>query len=114
MIQAAGCVVVRDGRVLLIHRERYDDWSLPKGKLEAGETWEDAAAREVWEETGLRCELGEPLGSTHYAPGGHAKEVRWFRMTCDGEIGATVFTMSRSARWIRLSRASRGPASRWV
>ena len=80
---------MRHGRVLLVHRERYDDWSLPKGKLEAGETWEDAALREVWEETGLRCELGEVLGSTHYAPGGSQKEVRWFRMTSDGEPHAT-------------------------
>ena len=55
---------MRDGRVLLVHRERYDDWSLPKGKLEDGESWEDAALREVWEETGIRVspeQLGEPV-----------------------------------------------------
>jgi 8-oxo-dGTP diphosphatase len=62
VIRAAGGVVVRDGRVLLVHRDRYDDWSLPKGKLEPGETWEDAALREVWEETGVRCTLGPFLG----------------------------------------------------
>jgi hypothetical protein len=51
------------------------------------------ALREVLEETGLRCTLGEPLGSTTYAPGGIDKEVRWFRMeptddsgTPDGEV----------------------------
>ena len=89
MIRAAGGVVVRDGRVLIVHRARYDDWSLPKGKLEAGESWEDAALREVREETGLRCELGEFLGSSHYAPGGIKKEVRWWAMTSDDEAHPT-------------------------
>src|SRR5918998_4427047 len=55
-IEAAGGVVTGDdGRVLLVHRPRYDDWTLPKGKLDAGESFEDAALREVEEETGLRC-----------------------------------------------------------
>ena len=60
-VRAAGGVVVRDGadgpEVAVVHRPRYDDWSLPKGKLEPGEEWEQAALREVEEETGLRCEL---------------------------------------------------------
>ena len=89
MIRSAGGVVVRDGRVLLIHRDRYDDWSLPKGKLEAGETWEQAALREVREETGLRCALGEFLGSSHYTPGGIEKEVRWWAMTSGDEAQPT-------------------------
>jgi len=89
VIRAAGGVVVRDGRVLVVHRARYDDWSLPKGKLEPGETWESAAIREVSEETGLQCELGEFLGSSHYAPGGIDKEVRWWAMTADGEAHPT-------------------------
>ncbi len=52
-MRAAGGVVVRDGRVLLVHRPAYDDWTLPKGKLDAGESWQEAARREVEEETGL-------------------------------------------------------------
>ena len=70
--RAAGGVVVRDGRVLVVHRPRYDDWSLPKGKLRLGESWEAAAVREVEEETGLRCELGELVGGMDYAAVGQA------------------------------------------
>jgi len=46
-IRAAGGVVVQDGKVLVVHRPRYDDWSLPKGKLKRGEDWGEGALREV-------------------------------------------------------------------
>ncbi len=85
MIRAAGGIVVRDGRVLLVHRLRYDDWTLPKGKLEPGESWEQAALREVAEEAGVRCELGRFVGSTHYDHRGEPKEVRWWAMTTADE-----------------------------
>ena len=84
-IRAAGGVVVRDGEVLLVHRPRYDDWSLPKGKLDDGETFEEAALREVLEETGYTCVLGPWLGSTHYESRGGSKEVRWFLMEARGD-----------------------------
>ncbi len=58
-VEAAGGIVERDGRIAVVHRPRYDDWSLPKGKLDRGETFEQAALREVHEETGLVCELGD-------------------------------------------------------
>jgi len=80
VIKAAGGIVMRDGAVLLVHRPRYDDWSFPKGKLNSGESWEDAALREVEEETGLRCTLGEEVGRTHYEVGGEPKEVRYYAM----------------------------------
>jgi 8-oxo-dGTP diphosphatase len=86
-LRAAGGVVVRDGQVLVVHRGRHDDWTFPKGKLEDGESWEQAALREVEEETGVRCELGPPLGSTRYPFREGTKEVRWFRMTPLGEPG---------------------------
>ena len=84
-VEAAGGVVVRgDGEPLelvVVHRPRYDDWSLPKGKLESGERWEDAALREVEEETGLRCELGDELESARYRDRkGRDKLVRWWLM----------------------------------
>ena len=74
-----------DGRVALVHRPRYDDWSLPKGKLDPGETWEQAALREVHEETGLSCRLGPELPSIEYTDNkGRSKRVRYWRMECDG------------------------------
>jgi 8-oxo-dGTP diphosphatase len=84
-VRAAGGVVVRerDGHpeVAVVHRPKYDDWSLPKGKLDGGETWEQGALREVEEETGLRCEIEEELEPARYTDQkGRSKEVRWFRM----------------------------------
>jgi 8-oxo-dGTP diphosphatase len=80
-VRAAGGLVVRDGKVLLIHRPKYDDWSFPKGKCNPGEGDEACALREVEEETGLRCELLDELGHTSYHDGrGRSKIVRYWRM----------------------------------
>jgi 8-oxo-dGTP pyrophosphatase MutT (NUDIX family) len=103
-LRAAGGIVVRDGCVLLVHRPKYDDWAFPKGKLEAGETWEAAAVREVEEETGLHCELGDYVGSTHYAVGAGMKEVRFFGMTASGEAEARGEV--DEVRWVPLEDAA--------
>jgi 8-oxo-dGTP diphosphatase len=80
-VQAAGGVLVRDGRVALVHRPKYDDWTLPKGKLDPGETFEEAALREVSEETGIRAELGPELPSTRYRDSkDRPKIVRYWEM----------------------------------
>jgi 8-oxo-dGTP diphosphatase len=84
-IAAAGGLVVRDGiggsEVAVVHRPRYDDWSLPKGKLAAGEAWSAAALREVEEETGFRCALGPELEPASYRDRkGRPKLVRWWLM----------------------------------
>jgi len=103
LVRAAGGVIVRDGSVLLVHRPKYDDWSLPKGKLEGDESWEQAALREVEEETGLRCTVGEEIGRTHYVVLQGPKEVRYFRMTCDGEPRAQ--NEVDAVRWVALDDA---------
>jgi 8-oxo-dGTP diphosphatase len=85
-IEAAGGVVVADdGQVLLVHRPRYDDWTLPKGKLDRGETFEEAALREVREETGLRCTLGREVARTEYRDSkDRPKVVRYWLMEVEG------------------------------
>jgi 8-oxo-dGTP diphosphatase len=103
VVRAAGGVVVRDGSVLLVHRPKYDDWSLPKGKLEGDETWEEGALREVEEETGLRCELGAEVGRTNYEVAAGPKEVRYFRMRCEGEPHAQ--NEVDDVRWVPLAEA---------
>ncbi|WP_341253402.1 NUDIX hydrolase [Euzebya pacifica] len=88
-VRAAGGVVWRRTdtvEVLLVHRPRYDDWSMPKGKLDDGESFEDAAVREVEEETGIRAALGEALGEVRYVDHkGRDKVVRWWAMEADRE-----------------------------
>jgi 8-oxo-dGTP diphosphatase len=81
VVRAAGGLVVRDGKVVLVHRPKYDDWSFPKGKCDEGESDEACALREVEEETGLRCELLDEIGRTNYVDSrGRPKVVRYWRM----------------------------------
>jgi 8-oxo-dGTP diphosphatase len=93
-VRAAGGVVVRalakhQLEVLLVHRPRYDDWTLPKGKAAADEGDEQCALREVEEETGLRCTLGRELASTEYVDRkNRPKVVRYWEMTPIAGIAA--------------------------
>jgi 8-oxo-(d)GTP phosphatase len=73
-ILAGGAVVTREHQlrgteVVIVHRKRYDDWTLPKGKLDIGESLPACAVREVWEETGVTIRLGVPLDSITYQAG---------------------------------------------
>ena len=88
VIEAAGGLVWREtptGRELaLIHRERYNDWTLPKGKRETGESWQETALREVLEETGLKVKLGQFAGSLGYSVNGIPKVVLFWHMKLAG------------------------------
>ena len=109
LIRAAGGVVLRregeDFEVVLVHRSRYRDWTFPKGKAHPGERDEDCALREVEEETGLRCELGEELESTAYRDSkDREKVVRYWRMhVIKGELHPR--NEIDAAEWIPLEDA---------
>jgi 8-oxo-dGTP diphosphatase len=82
VILAAGGVLCRGaGEVMVVHRKQHRDWSLPKGKLEPGETFEQAALREVREETGYTAALGEYLGAFGYETKARPKVVLFWRMS---------------------------------
>ena len=112
MIEAAGGVVWRHGskgtlKVLLVHRGRYDDWTLPKGKLDPGESHHDAALREVEEETGLRCRAHEELPEVYYEDRkGRPKRVRYWSMEpIDGEFEPNAEV--DEVRWLTLDGADK-------
>ena len=108
-VLAAGGVVWRRGdagvEVVLVHRPKYDDWSLPKGKLDEGESFEDAALREVEEETGMRCELGPFLDEVEYRDHkDREKLVRYWAMEAgDGDFAPDDEV--DELRWVPIAEA---------
>ena len=107
-IRAAGGVVVDEsGRVLIVHRPRHEDWSLPKGKLDRGESFEDAALREVLEETGLRCRLRQELEPVRYVDRrGRPKVVRYWVMDVAQDHGFAPNDEVDELRWLELPAAA--------
>jgi 8-oxo-dGTP diphosphatase len=110
VVRAAGGVVFRRAgdespEVLLVHRPKYDDWTIPKGKNAPGETDERAALREVEEETGLRCDLLYELPGSRYRDArGRQKVVRYWAMRpLAGEF--TPHDEVDEARWLPLAEA---------
>jgi 8-oxo-dGTP pyrophosphatase MutT (NUDIX family) len=110
-VQAAGGVVWRrapsgETEILVVHRPKYDDWSLPKGKLTPGESHEDGARREVAEETGLDVSLGRELATSFYRDSeGRSKVVRYWAM----EPVGGEFRPNREvdeARWAPVKEAT--------
>ena len=105
-MHAAGGVVWRatepDGlQIAVVHRPRYDDWSLPKGKLDPGETFEQAAVREVEEEIGARCELGDELPPTTYRDHkGRLKLVRYWLMEASEAFDFVANEEVDELRWL--------------
>ena len=109
VVRAAGGLVLRRRNdateVLLVHRPAYDDWSFPKGKAAPDESDADCALREVQEETGLRCEVGEPVGETRYHDSrDRPKVVRYFTMRAlDGAFAP--HSEIDDARWLPVEAA---------
>lgn len=110
-VWAAGGVVWRPGvagpadvEIAVVHRPKYDDWTLPKGKAEPGETLVDTAVREIAEETGQHVVLGRHLDDVHYDLGSTRKHVRyWSARALDGEFvaGDEVDEL----RWLSVDKA---------
>jgi len=108
-IRAAGGLVWRDsvhGReIAVIHRARHRDWTLPKGKLEPGEDWKEAAVREVKEETGYCVQLKSFAGKISYNIKGTPKVVQFWNME---PIGESKFEPSKEVdrvRWLSVQKA---------
>jgi 8-oxo-dGTP diphosphatase len=109
-IRAAGGVLTRRAgdvvEVLVVHRSRYDDWSLPKGKADDGEPDEEAARREVEEETGVRPRLGEELSTVRYRDRkDRPKRVRYWHMTVDHDRPFVPSSEVDEVRWLPLAEA---------
>ena len=109
IVRAAGAVLVDGERVALVHRPRYDDWTLPKGKNEPGEDDIAAALREVWEETGFHGRIERDLGVVRYTVEKHGavlpKVVRYYVM----HVGAGAFEPNHEVdelRWVTREQAA--------
>ncbi len=114
MIEAAGGGVLRGTgerrEVLVVHRPRYDDWSLPKGKLDAGEDAVAGALREVEEETGVQATPGRALPELRYRDArDRPKRVRWYVMqpTSGDPSERPADDEIDEARWVSICEASR-------
>jgi 8-oxo-dGTP diphosphatase len=114
-VGAAGGLVTRSGadggaddlEVVVVHRPKYDDWSFPKGKVEKGETDEQAAAREVREETGFDCVLEAEFATVRYVDGrGRPKRVRYWLMTVVGGAASIPNREVDELRWLSPGDAS--------
>ena len=112
LIKAAGAVAWRpgpDGRpeILLVHRRKYDDWSLPKGKVEPGEVLAVTAVREVLEEGGARLALGRRLNSIRYNVGGRPKRVHyWSASVASVDDRAVPNDEVDQIEWVAADRAA--------
>src|SRR3989339_484973 len=115
MIEKAGTIIWRHSQtsnqkeeILLVHRQRYDDWSLPKGHLEEGETPLQAALRETKEETGFDCKFLTPLPDFVYtmSSGEHARVFMFFGVLKDSSQNFDPQdTEVDEIKWVTLAQA---------
>lgn len=108
-VRASGGIVTRGTKdnleIALVHRPSYDDWSIPKGKNDRNESSEEAALREVWEETGMYCRLDGPAGTVRYRVRSGLKEVEYFFMRPLRFDGFKPNSEVDEVTWVSLKKA---------
>jgi 8-oxo-dGTP diphosphatase len=104
VIRAAGALLWRRSsigyEIAVIHRRRYDDWTLPKGKLQGSESWRQAALREVREETGYDASMLGFAGAVGYQSNGTPKVVRFWHMMAKGEPASQIDEEVAEVFWL--------------
>ncbi len=111
-VWAAGGVIRRgagdDEQVAVVHRPKYDDWSFPKGKVDPGESWAQAAVREVFEEADVVAVLGVELPAVSYRDHkGRSKVVRYWEMSVAVELPFRADDEIDEIRWLDRDGARR-------
>ncbi|HKT52477.1 MAG TPA: NUDIX hydrolase [Candidatus Angelobacter sp.] len=109
VIRAAGGILQRvtprGDEVLIVYRKRYQDWILPKGEVKDGESFQEAALREVAQETGCSCQLGNYLGTISYSDHGTPKVIMFWKMTVLEEHPVLDAAETAEVAWIPLPAA---------
>ncbi len=110
VIQAAGGILwKKDGKknkLVIVHRHKHDDWSLPKGKVDKGENWKQAAKREVLEETGYVGKIKKYAGSISYLLDGTPKVVLFWHMSVKSEKPGKMNGEVDEVRWVTIDQAA--------
>ncbi|WP_234680030.1 NUDIX hydrolase [Bradyrhizobium monzae] len=107
-VMAAGGIVLRRGDtplIAIVRQRKRNEWVLPKGKLDDGETPKQAAHREVLEETGHEVAIHEFLGSLVYQSGGRSKVVHFWRMEAEGRQVRKLMNDIKAVDWVPLEEA---------
>ncbi|HXA84586.1 MAG TPA: NUDIX hydrolase, partial [Candidatus Dormibacteraeota bacterium] len=109
VIKAAGGILQRStprgDEVMVVYRKRHQDWVLPRGKVKDGESFQEAAMREVQDETGCSCRIGNYLGTISYSDNGVPKVVLFWKMTLVEDKGARNSEDIGEALWLQMPAA---------
>ncbi len=109
VVKAAGGILqrttTRGDEVMVVYRKRHQDWTLPRGKVKDGESFQEAAVREVLEETGCSCSIGNYLGTISYSDKGVPKVVLFWKMTVVDDKGPRNEDEIGEAAWLQIPAA---------